>query len=228
MSTNSRASNYNKPLPASINTSPGVSPQWPINFGQIVRLVFQQPYNGSTTGSQFATMAAAQTLSNWTALIAATDATAMQYTPLMSNTKIGDSKELATAADSNLTFLGIPEYFGQGGAMFTGEFRSKDAPSTTNLANLIPFSNQNAGGQSNLSCYMVCNNGDVIAQGTQSGATITNIQPINFFNFWFAMMATEGYATGTTIKCGLWLPPYYSDNVVMIPHTPTFDLRLLS
>lgn len=223
-----RLNNYNKALPTSINTTPTISPLWPINIGQPVRLLFQQPYNGSTIGSQFATMTLAQTLSGWTTLIAAADGTAMAYTPLFSNSKISDAKPLETAADSNLTYNGNPEFFGIGGATLIGEFRAKDAPSLTSLAALPAFSNQNSGGQSNLSAYVLTQSGDVVAQGTQSGSAITNIQPVNLFNFWFATMSTDGYATGTLVKFGLWLPPYWSDNLIMIPRTPTFDLRLLS
>lgn len=218
---------FNRPLAASVNTQPAVSPQFPINLGQVVRLLFQQPYNGASIGSQFATMTLAQTLSGWTTLIAATDGTAIHYTPLMSNTKIGKPKPLETSADSNLTYQGQPEFFGMGGSQFNGEFRAKDAPSLASLDALTPFSAQDAGGLSNLSCYMLLANGDVAAIGTQSGVTITNIQPINFFNWWVGTQSTDGYATGTTVECGLWLPPYWSDNLVIIPRTATFDLRLL-
>lgn len=218
---------YNRPLPASINTTPAVSPAFPINIGQIVRLMFQQPYNGSTVGSQFSTMTLAQTLSGWTTLIAATDGTAMFYTPLMSNTKIADGKPLETQADSNLTYRGQPEFFGMGGAMFSGEFRAKDSPSLVSMSALPAFSQQDSGGLSNLSCYMVNADGDVIGQGTTTAGVITNIQPINIFNFWYGSMSSEGYATGTTTKTGLWLPPNWSDNLVVIPRTATFDLRLL-
>lgn len=221
--------NYNRPLPASINTNPQVAPIFPINIGQIVRLIFQQPYNGSTTGSQFATMDAAQTLATWVTNIAATDGTAMFYTPLFSNSKIVQSKPLQTAADSNLTYRGTPEFFGMGGSELSAEFRAKDAPSLTAMAYLSAFSMQNTGGLSNLSAYLVNQDGDTIATGTQDTTTgvITNINPINLFDFWYGTMSTEGYATGTVTNMGLWLPPYWSDNLVVIPRTTTFDLRLL-
>ncbi len=218
---------YNRPLPASINTTLAIAPQFPINIGQVVRLIFQQPYNGSTIGSQFATLAAAQTLSTWTSLIAATDGTAMHYTPLFSNSKIMKPKVLETQADSNLTYRGQPEFFGLGGAQMTFEWRGKDAPSMTSMADLAAFSQQDAAGISNLSCYMVNQDGDVIASGTQNGTTITNINPVNFFNFWYGEPSTEGYATAMVTDGGLWLPPYWGDNLVVIPKTASFDLRLL-
>ena len=217
---------YNQPLPASLNTNPAIAPVFPINIGQICRLLFMQPF--SLSGTQFATMADAQTMSNWTSLIAATDSTAVLYTPIMSNTKIGAGKPLETATDSNLTFFGQPEFFGISGSGFTGEFRAKDAPSIASLQYMPAFSAQGTGGQSNLSVFMLNQNGDVICSGTQSGTTITNIQPINIFSFWYAGMSSEGYATGTVIPCGLWLPPGWSDNLVVVPSTPTFDLRLLA
>lgn len=221
--------NYNRPLPASINTTPQVAPFFPINIGQIVRLVFQQPYNGSIVGTEFATMSAAQTLATWVTNIAATDGTAMFYTPLFSNSKIVQSKPLQTAADSNLTYRGTPEFFGMGGSELSAEFRAKDAPSLTSMAALGSFSMQNSGGLSNLSAYLVNQDGDVIGQGTQNTSTgvITNILPINLFDFWYGTMSSDGYATGTVTNMGLWLPPYWSDNLVVIPRTPTFDLRLL-
>lgn len=218
---------YNRPLPASLNTNPQVAPLFPINMGQIVRILFQQPYDGADVGSQFADMAAAQTLSNWTTLIAATDGTAMFYTPLFSNSKIADPKPLETAADSNLTYRGEPEFFGIGGSMLSGEFRAKDAPSLTSMQYLAAFSQQDSGGLSNLSGYLLNQDGDVIGQGVQDGSSITLIEPINLFNFWYATMSTEGYATGTVAKMGCWFPPDWSDNLVVIPRTPTFDLRLL-
>lgn len=218
---------FNRALPASINSIVAVSPKFPINIGQIVRLVFQQPYDGASVGSQFATLAAAQTLATWTTMIAAVDGTSMFYTPLFSNSKIGQPKPLETGADSNLTYRGQPEFFGIGGSMFIGEFRGKDAPSLNSMTNLSAFSQQDAGGLSNLSAYMVNDNGDVIAKGTQVGTTLTLIEPINIFNFWYGTMSTEGFASGTVTGLGLWLPPYWSDNLVIIPRTATFDLRLL-
>ena len=221
------ANAYNKPLPASINTTPAVSPVFPINIGQIVRFVFQQPYDGASVGSQFATLAAAQTLATWTTMIAATDGTSMHYTPLFSNSKIGEPKVLETAADSNLTYNGQPEFFGIGGSSLMAEFHAKDAISINSMASLPAFSQQDAGGLSNLSTYMVTNTGDVVAKGTQVGSVITLIEPINIFNFWYATASTEGFATATINKLGLWLPPGWSDNLVIIPKTATFDLRLL-
>ena len=223
-----RVNSFNHPLPASINTTTVVAPLWPINIGQPVRLVFQQPYNGSTIGSQFATMTAAQTLATWTTMLAASDGTAMNYTPLFSISKISEPKVLETSADSNLTYAGQPEFFGLGGAMLSAEFRGKDAPSLNSLQAMPAFSQQTSGGLSNLSAYIVTQSGDVVAQGTQVAGVITNIQPINIFNFWYATMGTEGFATATTVKTGLWLPPYWSDSLVIIPRTATFDLRLLS
>lgn len=218
---------FNRVLPASVNTTPAISPKFPINIGQIVRLIFQQPYDGGTTGSQFATLAAAQTLATWTTMLAATDGTAMFSTPLFSNSKISQPKPLETGADSNLTYRGQPEFFGMGGSMLSGEFRGKDAPSLTSMQNLAAFSQQDAGGISNLSAYMVTDSGDVVAKGTQSGTTLTLIEPINIFNFWYGTQSTEGFASATVTGLGLWLPPYWSDNLVMIPRTATFDLRLL-
>lgn len=219
---------FNKPLPASINTIQQVTPVFPINIGQIVRLFFQQPYNGGSVGSQFATMAAAQTLSTWTSLIAASDGTAIFYTPLMSNTKIAKPKPLQTGADSTLTYRGQPEFFGMGGSEFSGEYRGKDAPSLLSMQNIASFSQQTSAGTSNCSAYMLTDSGDVVAQGTQAGTVITNIQPVNFFNYWDGSMSTDGYASGTVVDCGLWLPPGWSDNLVIIPRTASFDLRLLS
>lgn len=218
---------FNRALPASINTTPKVAPNFPINIGQIVRCIFQQPYDGSTVGSQFATLAAAQTLATWTTMLAATDGTAMFICPLFSNSKIAAPKVLETAADSNLTYRGQPEFFGMGGSMLTGEFRAKDAPSLTSMQNIAAFSQQDSSGISNCSSYFVTDSGDVLAKGTQSGSTITLIEPINFFNFWYGTATSEGFASGTVNNLGLWLPPYWSDNLVIIPRTAAFDLRLV-
>lgn len=222
-----RKLSYNNPLPASINTTPAIAPEFPINIGQIVRIIFAQPYNGGSVGNVFATLADAQTMSSWTAFFAATDGTAMFYTPIMSNSEIGDAKPLQVAADSNVTYGGNPEFYGMGGSMLNGEFRNKDAPSLNSMDALTAFSQQNSGGQSSLSAYLLNQDGYVIGMGSQSGATVSEIQPINIFDFWYGTQTTKGYATATVTKMGLWLPPYWSDNLVFIPPTSTFDLRML-
>jgi hypothetical protein len=149
----------------------------------------------------------------------------------MSNTKIVAGKVLETSPDSNVSFKGQPEYFGLGGSMFTGEFRSADSPSLSSLGSLKLFSQGNSSSQSNLSCYMVNENGDTFGIGTQTVAagvnTITNIQPINIFQWWYKDMSTAGFASATISECGFWLPPYWSENLVCIPSTSSFNLLSL-
>ncbi len=207
---------YNQALPASINTPAIVAPGFEVRINQIVRLFFQQ------TGNTIATTAAAKLKATWDALIAAADATAVVYTPLCSNTKITSSKELATQADSNTTYRGIPEYFGEGVARLTGSFRGKDYASMNSLVQLTQFSQMNSAGLSSLQVYFLNNDGHfILADGTTTGLLLSGFR---IYNFSLRSRSTEGLNSADIIDFSLDFEPNW--DAAAMPVIPSFDPRL--
>lgn len=199
---------YNQALPLVLPTP--TTPVFEVRLNQIVRIFFQ------LIGTPFATAAAIKLKANWDTLIAATDATKVVFTPLCSNTKISTSKELATSADTNLTFDGIPEYFGEGASRLSGEFRGKDAVSMSSLSDLTQFSLMNTAGQTSLVMYLVNNDGHIFA--SQDAVTVSGIPA---YNFRLGTRGSEGLNSNDVIPFTVDLKPYWDATIA--PYIPSFD-----
>lgn len=201
---------YNQALPAAL-TAP-TAPVFEVRLNQIARIFFQ------IAGTPFATAAAIKLKATWDGLIAASDATKIVYTPLCSNTKITTSKALASGADTNATFKGLPEYFGEGVAQLSGEFRGKDAASMSSLSDLTQFSLMNTAGKSTLVMYLVNNDGHIFAiQNT------TTVQGITAYNFRLGTRGTEGLNSNDVIPFTIDLEPYWDTAIAPFIPEATFD-----
>lgn len=209
-----QAITYNQALPAVLPAV--VAPGFQVRINQIARLFFQ------LDGNTIATTAAVKLKATWDTLIAAADATKVVYTPLCSNTKISVSKELATGSDTNTTYRGLPEYFGEGVARLSGSFRGKDYASLNSLVGLTQFSLMNSNGLSTLRCYFMNNDGHFILQdGTSTGLLLSGFR---VYNFSLRSRGTEGLNAADVIDFTLDLEPNW-DQYVM-PVVPSFDPRL--
>lgn len=199
---------YNQALPAALPSA--TAPGFEFRINQIVRLFLQ------ISGTPFANAAAMKLKSNWDTLIAASDATKVVYTPLMSNTKITMSKKLETSADSNTTYRGLPEYFGEGVSKISGSFRGKDTASMSSIAALTQFSLMNSAGRSTLVAYICNNDGQFVSNSDFTG--------ILLYNFSLRTRSTEGLNSNDIIDWDADLEPNWDGNI--IPTIPSFDPRL--
>lgn len=199
---------YNQALPSVLPsiTAPGFN----VRLNQISRLFFQIP------GTPFASEAAMKLKANWDALIAASDITKVTYTALFSGSKIPSSKPLETGGDTNMTYQGIPEYFGEGFAKFEATFRGKDAASMASLGDLTQFSVENSAGRSTLAAYFMNNDGQFFCNA--------DFSPILLYNFAVRTRGTEGLNANDVIGFTFDLPPYWDETIR--PVVPSFDPRL--
>lgn len=102
------------PKPAAI---PNISDyECPINFDQIVKIIFQR------SGYTFASEAALKDLATWTPLLTATDDTKVQVTPYFSGLVLPPSEPLTEGGNDNSTVNGIPLYLGEGFIGVAGQF----------------------------------------------------------------------------------------------------------
>lgn len=199
---------YNQALPTILPTP--TAPGFEVRMNQFVRMFLQIP------GTPFATEAAMKLKANWDALIAAVDATKVVFTPLFSASKVPSSKALETGSDSNLTYRGISEYFGEGTSKGELNFRGKDSASMSALSDLSPFSMMNSAGLSRLAAYFVNNDGHIFCND--------DFSPILIYNFTVRTRGSEGLNSNDVIPGSFELPPNWDANV--IPVIPSFDPRL--
>lgn len=93
------------------------------DFAQIQKIVFQR----RQSVAPFATLAAAATLANWTALKTAADATKVVSTPFFENFVIPGVEAITEGGDDNTTLDGVAVVVGQTTPIPTGNFRSLPA-----------------------------------------------------------------------------------------------------
>ncbi len=200
---------YNQALPTVLTAV--TAPTFEVRINQIVRLFLQ------ISGTPFANSAAMKLKATWDGLIAASDATKIIYTPLMSGTKITPSKALESGSDSNTTYRGLPEYYGEGVAKITGTFRGKDSASMNSIVNsgASTLSLMNSAGLSTLVAYGLNNDGHFICNSDFSG--------IRFYNFTLRSRGTEGLNSNDIIEWSADLEPNWDS--LLIPVVPSFDPR---
>jgi len=199
---------YNRPLPTILST-PTV-PTFTTRLNQMVRIMFQ------LSGNVFASQAAMKEKANWDALIASTGTDKVIFTSLFSNTKVSQSKALETGSDTNMTYRGISEYFGEGVSKVTLDFRGKDAASMNSMSDITQFSLMNAAGLSSLTGYFVNNDGHIFSNGDWSGFRI--------WNFALRTRGSEGLNSNDVIGASFELEPNWDST--FIPTIPNFDPRL--
>jgi len=202
---------YNQPLPAVI---PSVTQSaFPFRLDQTTRLFLQLTPQATPN---FASEAAAQTKSNWDALIAATDETKIVFTPMFSDPKIPMSKPIKTAQDSNITVAGVPDYFGETIISFTATFRSKDAASMLSMRNLTQFSLQNTIAQTSLGAYFMNKDGYLFMN--------SDFSTFQIFNFRVGSRGSEGLNSADIVEMSFDLLPTWDQELICV--IPTFDPRM--
>ena len=179
---------------------------------QIAALAFQ------LQGNPFSSLANAQSKAVWDSLIAASDATKIVMSPITSATKISEGKRLETAVDSNATFRGMPEYFGTGAAMISGEFHGLDAVTMAALAAYADLSQLNpAASNIQLAAYFINEFGQIICQ--TDGSTYWGAITLNSFGL--QSRGTDGHASNDIVKWTAYLNPDWDSNVLAV--IPTFN-----
>lgn len=199
---------YNIAIPSVLPSI--TAPGFEVRINQIARLFFQ------LLGTPFANAAAMKLKANWDTLIAASDASKVVFSALCSNTKIAMSKDLGIGGDTNTTYRGIPEYFGEGFSKMGGSFRGKDAASMSSLVDLTEFSLMNSAGSSTLGCYFMNNDGQFFCNA--------DFSPIQIWNFSLRSRGTEGLNSNDVIDWSIDLAPNW--DATIIPVVPSFDPRL--
>ncbi len=205
---------YNTPFLSAFPATPAVTTKtMDQRFNQIVRLAVQ------VSGTPFATAIALSTKANWTTLLAASDATKIILSPLFSNSKITSSKPLETGADTNATYNGIPIYFGEGTAMFSGEFQDLDAPAINSFFSVVSgFSLSNGVGSYPLVAYWCNNDGMLFSTPTFGGLPCINLTA--------RTRGSEGLNSSDKIPFHFYLPPNW-DGVTTAP-TPSVPTNLVT
>jgi hypothetical protein len=201
---------YNQALPSVLTSA--VSPGFQVRINQMVRLFIQL----TQASPSFANEAAVKVKANWDTLIAAVDATKIQYTALFSASKVNASKALEVSGDTNATYRGIPEYFGEGFTRVEATFRGKDGASMNSMANYTQFSLQNSAGLTKLQAYWCNNDGHFLLNSDFSG--------IPMYNFALRTRSSDGLNSNDIIGFTFDLEPNWDAN--LIPVVPSFDPRL--
>lgn len=199
---------YNVPVPSVLTA---ITPNSiGLRTNQIVGLFIQ------LIGTPFPDEATMKLKASWDALIAASDSTKVVFTPPFSNPKFMQSKELETGQDTNATYEGIPEYFGEGTVKVTIEFHNIDSASLASMNYLYNLSKVNSANQAALGAYFLNNDGQFFCQD--------DFSPFRIINFTLRTRGTEGLNASDIIGASFYLKPYWSDD--MIPVVPSFDPRL--
>lgn len=185
----------------------------PFRMDQITRLFIQQY---PQTAPSFANAAAMQSKANWDALIAAGDITAIAYTPVFANPKIGEAKRIEQAADTNNTFAGLAEFYTKGTVRFTGTFRCKDAASMSALDTLTQYSLQNTQGNTGLAAYFV-------NSAKPNGMFFSNadFSAIPIWNFAVGTRMSDGFGGPDLVNFAFDMLYTWADNLVCT--IPSFD-----
>ena len=167
----------NCPLPTTLTTIPTGCP---FNFDQIIRVGFQQ----RQATASFADETEIQTLADWTALIAASDATKIVMSPVFSGFVIPKSEVQASGGNDNSTVKGIREIYGNGSVTVSGTYKGLNPTILAALDNLTQFSIPNSVGNSTLTWYMFNKDGYLFYADGFFG--------IEIFNFIVGTAGSEG------------------------------------
>ena len=196
----------NCPLPAALTA---ISTSCQFNFGQIVRMAFQQ----RQASAPFADEAAIQTLSNWTTLKAASDATKVVVSPAFSGFTIPQSEPQKAGGNDNSTIKGLPELFGNGTVSPSGIYKGLAGALAAELDNLTQFSLPNSVGNTTLTMYMFNADGYLFYLDGFFG--------IPLYNYIVGTAGTEGLNSKNQTPFSFDLPADW-DRLVKVTK-PTFD-----
>jgi hypothetical protein len=209
----------NCPLPAALTPIPGVTCNF--NFDQIVKSAFQRRQPAAP--GPFTTLAAIQTLANWTTFKAAVDSTKVVTTPIFTNTEIPPSEPLTQGGNDNTTFAGIREYNGEGSVTATAQFKGLPPAVKRAMDLLSQESLASAVGVSNLTWYPINWVGILFAENPVdgAGASTTIYRGIPVYNFRVSSPG-GGQLNSKNITNVSWdLAPNWADYIAAIK--PAFD-----
>ena len=197
---------YDAPLPAALTVQ--VPSAISFRFDQVIRLFLQQPQSSASF-----TSTTIKVLSNWTTLVAATDATKIVYTPCFSSFVMPPSTEMKQGGNTNETINGIPDYFSESYVPCTGSFRNLDPVTEAALRSLTIFSLQNAVAGTSLTAYMVNKDGFIFSDAAWNG--------IKIFNFRLGTRGSAGLNQPDMTPFSFDLKPFWSKSLTV--NQPSFD-----
>ena len=174
-----------------------------------MRIAFQR----KQASSSFADETEAQTLSNWTTLKAASDATKVVVGPAQSNTVIPQSEFQTSGGNDNSTAKGLPEFFGNGVVTVSGVFKSLAPSVSAELDNLSQFSLPNSVGNTNLTAFLIGANGVIYCNSDYRGIPI--------YNFGVGTAGSEGLNSKNMTPFQFVLPANWDRDLVSL--VPSFD-----
>lgn len=150
------------------------------NFDQIVKIAFQR----TQTTASFADDTAIQTLSNWTTLKAASDATKIVISPIIQNFAVPKSEPQKAGGNDNSTPFGMPNLFGNGSVSPAGDFPSLNSTILGQLDLLTQHSLMNSAGNSDLTMFLFNKDGYCFYNDGYFG--------VELFNFIVGTLGSEG------------------------------------
>lgn len=158
------------PLPTALTAI--TQPTCAFRFDQIVKFAFQQ----RQSAAPFATSTAFKTLSNWTTLLAASDATKIVASPIFTGMVIPSSEGNFAGANDNANFDGLEDYFGDNPVRVTGHFKNLPPQAKADMDVLTQFSIANAIGVSMLTVFMFNKDGQAFSDALYKGIPIYNFR----------------------------------------------------
>lgn len=201
------------PKPTSLTTIP-VS-DCNENFGQIQKIAFQRIYKDDGTKNSFATLAAIQTLANWTALLTAEDSTKIVVSPYVEAPET-EPGEPITFGGGNDTLDGIEEITGREPTTFTAQMRKLRQSIIKAMKELQC---------EEIAIYLFDGNGNI---GALEGSETTPMYyPIPIRSLFVGDKDFGGLAEPDSNALQFAFPPNYSDDFVKVVPTfnPLTDLR---
>jgi hypothetical protein len=200
------------PLGAALTAVPETS--CPVDFGQIAKIAFQQVQSVSTF-----TAATIKVKANWTAALAASDATKIVLTPIVGNLVIPKSEILKEGGNDNTTFNGMPKVNGLGFVEVSCLLRSISDATKQALQALFAYS-QIIPGDSTLCAYFLTSDNKVI-----SGAAGVAI-PV--FAVAVSDVGTEGFGKNNECDLKFFMQGGWSDGVIATAATDFKTLTLVN
>lgn len=197
---------FDCPAPSALGAIPATS--CPFRMDQIVKLAFQR----KQSAAPFANEAALQTQSNWTTLLAASDATKIIVSPFTNNVVVPPSEALTEGGNDNTTIGGVTRLMGGGNIVVTGEIRNISNSAWEALRKLSSESAITAG-FTNLTAFFFNKDGKII-HNSLSGFEI--------YNWFIADRGSEGFNKDDV--CPFRFEMKYGWSKDLAISTPTFNV----
>lgn len=198
----------NCPLASALTAVPETT--CPVDFGQIAKIAFQK----RQTTSSFTTTTI-KLLATWTPLLAASDASKVVISPLLSNLIVPKTEILKEGGNDNTTYKGMPKVNGLAPAEVTALLQSISDATKQALQALFPFS-QIMPGYTELWAYFLTSDNKVISKSDGSG--------IDVFSVAVSDLGSEGFAKKNEADLKFFLEGGWSDGVVLTAMT---DIKTL-